>query len=630
MSRKNKDCSLSRRDSVVKIAPLTAAACAAPWNRISRLFDLPSTPVEVAIFSQLNLTPSQCRVAPTTGSHNILDASIDALQSMGGQTILTGEQSAVSLVESLSADPTLYLSEADTRNFCDNPGVGSSPVDKATDARNLQMFVASGGIIVTADANPVVLAAEDLQHPPIATQVRTGAGVLAGITLLGAAAHLLRSSNKQQEKSTHFIQKNIPALLVGAVAALATGYAIGQSNHCTPEEVQAAATEEQLGRVPAIEVELANEVATEGFINTLTGPPPVMDYYEGLVDVRNLQMAYNLWRVIAESVGKGQTGVTIFEKHGNVHGGIEDLFLEGPEVLQEKLRIYMKKIATYGSGSSINIKNMLAEAYVSAGGQNQFDKDTYSGLYMKVQNLWFENVVTLSNYMQFFQETTRVGESSIMTPREVESIKRPPSTRALLFREMKEKMSAEENDTGPLSSIQGMFKSAMMLSLAQDARSEVDLAVATSQLTGKPRQEVVIGQVDLAKTPIIWFDQPMKSAFTREFYTIEGQQIVGCTELYGRVCPIVREFTVSGDEVIGVDKLLFGSDQVAYGNRTYSYSSNKPENVPSDYVMCTSISSQEGHTQTDRIELLPSTYSDAVYWAVDQNDPARINAVNIK
>lgn len=584
---------------------------------------MPNTPTEIAIFKFLNLVPEQCQLSINAGGHNILDQSMDAITSMG-PVILTGEQRPSFLKNDLTIDPESYLDHVDSRNVCTNPGVGSAPIDLSANAQNLQELIRTGNTIVTSDAEDIVLVTEDLQHLPKDTVLkRTGLGV--GVAVLIATLAFVRRnfSNTHEKTSMKTILKYAPLFIFGGGVALATGVLIGQTTNCgLPGETQATET---LGRVPAIEQNVAAEISFENFVNSIKGAPPVMDYYDGLVHVRNLEMAYNLWRVVAESVGKGQTGVKIFEKHGNAHGAIEDLFMEGPEVLSGELIEYMKKVVQVGNSFNRTITDMLTQSYND---NQQLTNDEFQ----KIQDQWFENVSSIANYVRFFQETTKVGDDPILSPREIESMKRPPSARTLMFREMINEINMTEENNGPLSSKKDMFKSALMVAIAKDAELEIELIKAKSNLKGESRQETVIGQIDLQQSTTLWFDQFMKGNFRKEMYTIENQLIVGYVEIYGRTCPIVREFTASQDQVIGVDKVLLGNDQVAVGSKTYSYSTNKPEGLPEDYLGTVDITVNFGKSQTEQVDFVQAKdfAEPNVFWSQDPTDLAKINIIRVK
>ena len=124
----------------------------------------------------------------------------------------------------------------------------------------------------------------------------------------------------------------------------------------------------------------------------------------------------------------------------------------------------------------------------------------------------------------------------------------------------------------------------------------------------------------------------MKGNFRKEMYTIENQLIVGYVEIYGRTCPIVREFTASQDQVIGVDKVLLGNDQVAVGSKTYSYSTNKPEGLPEDYLGTVDITVNFGKSQTEQVDFVQAKdfAEPNVFWSQDPTDLAKINIIRVK
>lgn len=618
---------LSRRDTL-KLGEVAAGALAFPWKGLAEFFKIPNTPTELAIFNFLNLVPEQCQLSINAGDHTILDKSMEALTSMS-PVILTGEQKPSLLAEFLTIDPQSYLGDGDQRNVCVDPGVGSAPIELSTNAKNLQQLIQTGSTIVTSDAEDIALVTEDLQHLPKDTVLkRTGLGIGAAV-LIATLAIVKKNSNTQEKMSMKTILKYAPLFIFGGGVALATGVLLGQTTDCGPSgETQATET---LGRVPAIEQNVADEISFEKFVNNIKGAPPVMDYYDGLVHVRNLEMAYNLWRVVAESVGKGQTGVKIFEKHGNAHGAVEDLFMDGPEVLQGELVEYMKKVVQVGNSFNKTIKAASVQAYIDAGGGNQLDNDKYDKLFSKVQDQWFENVSSIANYVRFFQETIKVGDDQVLSPREIESMRRPPSARTLMFREMINEINLAEDDKGSLSSKKGMLKSALMVAIAKDAELETELIKAKSNLKGEPRQETVIGQIDLQQSTTLWFDQLMKGNFIKEMYTIENQLIVGCVEINGRTCPVVREFTTSQDQVIGVDKVLLGNDKVAVGSKTYSYSTNKPEGLPEDYLGTVDIITNFGKSQTEEVDFVQAKdfAEPNVFWSQDPTDLAKVNLIRI-
>jgi len=211
-------------------------------------------------------------------------------------------------------------------------------------------------------------------------------------------------------------------------------------------------------------------------------------------------------------------------------------------------------------------------------------------------------------------------------------MRRPPSARTLMFREMTNEINIAEADSGPLSSKKDMLKSALMVAIAKDAELETELIKAKSNLKGEPRQETVIGEIDLQQSSTLWFDQFMKGSFKKELYTIENQLIVGCVEINGRTCPVVREFTTSQDQVIGVDKVLLGNDQVAVGNKTYSYSANKPEGLPEDYLGTVDIVANFGKSQTEQVDFVQvKDFTELnVFWSQDPTDLAKVNIIRVK
>ena len=612
---------VTRRD-FIKLTETAAGALAFPWKGLAEFFKISNTPTELALFNFLNLVPEQCQLSINAGDHTILDKSMEALTSMG-PVILTGEQKPSLLAEFLTIDPQSYLGDGDQRNVCVDPGVGSAPIELSTNAKNLQQLIQTGSTIVTSDAEDIALVTEDLQHLPKDTVLkRTGLGIGAAV-LIATLAIVKKNANTQEKMSMKTILKYAPLFIFGGGVALATGVLLGQTTDCGPSgETQATET---LGRVPAIEQNVADEINFEKFVNSIKGAPPVMDYYDGLVHVRNLEMAYNLWRVVAESVGKGQTGVKIFEKHGNAHGAVEDLFMEGPEALQGELVEYMKKVVQVGNSFNRTITDMIAQSYTG-------DQQLTSSEFQKIQDQWFENVSSIANYVRFFQETTKVGNDPVLSSREIESMRRPPSARTLMFREMTNEINIAEADSGPLSSKKDMLKSALMVAIAKDAELETELIKAKSNLKGEPRQETVIGEIDLQQSSTLWFDQFMKGSFKKELYTIENQLIVGCVEINGRTCPVVREFTTSQDQVIGVDKVLLGNDQVAVGNKTYSYSANKPEGLPEDYLGTVDIVANFGKSQTEQVDFVQvKDFTELnVFWSQDPTDLAKVNLIRVK
>ena len=612
---------VTRRD-FIKLTETAAGALAFPWKGLAEFFKISNTPTELALFNFLNLVPEQCQLSINAGDHTILDKSMEALTSMG-PVILTGEQKPSLLAEFLTIDPQSYLGDGDQRNVCVDPGVGSAPIELSTNAKNLQQLIQTGSTIVTSDAEDIALVTEDLQHLPKDTVLkRTGLGIGAAV-LIATLAIVKKNANTQEKMSMKTILKYAPLFIFGGGVALATGVLLGQTTDCGPSgETQATET---LGRVPAIEQNVADEINFEKFVNSIKGAPPVMDYYDGLVHVRNLEMAYNLWRVVAESVGKGQTGVKIFEKHGNAHGAVEDLFMEGPEALQGELVEYMKKVVQVGNSFNRTITDMIAQSYTG-------DQQLTSSEFQKIQDQWFENVSSIANYVRFFQETTKVGNDPVLSSREIESMRRPPSARTLMFREMTNEINIAEADSGPLSSKKDMLKSALMVAIAKDAELETELIKAKSNLKGEPRQETVIGEIDLQQSSTLWFDQFMKGSFKKELYTIENQLIVGCVEINGRTCPVVREFTTSQDQVIGVDKVLLGNDQVAVGNKTYSYSANKPEGLPEDYLGTVDIVANFGKSQTEQVDFVQvKDFTELnVFWSQDPTDLAKVNIIRVK
>jgi len=610
------------RRNFLKLGAASAVVLAFPRGKLAEFFKLPSSPTEVALVKFLNLFPEQCQLSINAGDHTILDQSMEALTSMG-PVILTGEQKPSLLSEFLTIDPQSYLGDGDQRNVCVDPGVGSAPIELSTNAKNLQQLIQTGNTIVTSDAEAIALFTEDLQHLPKDTVLkRTGLGIGA-VVLITTLALVKKNANTQEKMSMKTILKYAPLFIFGGGVALATGVLLGQTTDCGPSgETQAT---EELGRVPAIEQNVAREIDFEKFINSIKGAPPVMDYYEGLVHVRNLEMAYNLWRVVAESVGKGQTGVKIFEKHGNAHGAVEDLFMEGPEALQVELIEYTKKVVQVGNSFNGIIIDMIAQSYT--GDQQLTNKE-----FQKIQDQWFANVSSIANYVRFFQETTKVGDDPVLSPREIESMKRPPSARTLMFREMINEINMAEADSGPLSSKKDMLKSALMVAIAKDAELETELIKAKSNLKGELRQETVIGEIDLQQSSTLWFDQFIKGSFKKELYTVENQLIVGCVEINGRTCPVVREFATSQDQVIGVDKVLLGNDQVALGSKTYSYLANKPEGLPEDYLGTVDIAVNFGKSQTEQVDFVAAKdfAEPNVFWSQDPTDMAKVNIIRVK
>lgn len=612
---------LSRRD-FIKLSEVVTGTLAFRLKSLAEYFKIPNTPTEIAIFNFLNLVPEQCQLSINAGDHTILDKSMEALTSMG-PVILTGEQRPSLVAEFLTTDPQSYLGDGDQRNVCVDPGVGSAPIELLTNAKNLQQLIQTGNTIVTSDAEDIVLVTEDLQHLPKDTVLKgTGLGIGAAV-LIATLALVKKNANTQEKMNMKTILKYAPLFIFGGGVALATGVLLGQTTDCDPsDETQATET---LGRVPAIEKNVAGEIDFEKFVNSIKGAPPVMDYYDGLVHVRNLEMAYNLWRVVAESVGKGQTGVKIFEKHGNAHGAVEDLFMAGPEALQGELVEYMKKVVQVGNSFNGAIIDMIGQSYTG-------DQQLTNNEFQKIQDQWFANVSTIANYVRFFQETTKVGDDPVLSPREIESMKRPPSARTLMFREMINEIDITKEDSGPLSSKKDMLKSALMVAIAKDAELETKLTIAKSNLKGELRQETVIGEIDLQQSTTLWFDQFMKGSFKKELYTIENQLIVGCVEINGRTCPVVREFTASQDQVIGVDKVLLGNDKVAVGSKTFLYSTNKPEGLPEDYLGTVDIVVNFGKSQTEQVDFVTAKdFSEPnVFWSQDTTDKAKVNIIRVK
>jgi hypothetical protein len=595
------------------------------WNTLAFLVPrplidfsrIPNTPTELAIWRFLNLTPEQCQLSINVGDHAILDQSMKVI-AMEGPVILTGEQRPSVLTEFLTIDPQNYLDDSDTRNVCVNPGVGSAPVNRFVNATNLQQLVQTGVTIVTTDAEDSVLG--DLQHLPkntILQRIGLGVGLVALLALVKR-----NLSNNKEKMSMKTALKYAPVFIFAGGIGLVVGILGEQMINCG-QSGETKATE-TLGRVPVIEQQLLEEVNFEQFIDGIKGRPQVMDYYEGLVNVRNLEMAYHLWRVVAESVGKDQMGVKIFAKHGNVHGAVGDLFMRGPDALQKELTKYIKKVVQVGNTFHQIIIDTITQKYIS-------DKELAFIEFQEIQDTWFKYVFSIADYIRFFQETSKVGDNPVLSLREIESVRRPPSARTLMFREVIDAINLADEDKGVLSSKKDMFKSALMVALAKDAQLEIELIKAKSNLKGELRLETVMKPINLQQTRILWFDQFMKGSFEKEFYTIEDQLIVGCVEINGRICPVVREFTVIQDQIIGVDKVLLNNDQVAIG-RTYRYLTNKPDGLPKDYLGTVDIAINAQKTKTKQVSFVQAQdfAEPNVYWLQDQIDLAKIDIIKLQ
>ena len=524
-------------------------------------------------------------------------------------TILTGEQSNNSLLTELQANPDELRQQKDTRNICTDPGVGSDPRKLAISATNKQKLTTENLKKITKNTFDVGVALSIL-----------------GTALITSQEILKKSKTTKDNKLNKLnVLKLAPAYIFTLGSAIYAGTQLHSVIDCKPE--QTTEVIEISGRNPAVEKQVENEIKFEEFINTFD-KVPVMGYQKGLIHVRNLEMAYHLWRVIAENTPTGApTRTNILATYGNAHGKTNDLFLKGPQYLQNELLTYMRRITQVGVTYNQIIKDELSKKYLP-------DKNLSQEELKPIDEQWYSNVDSLTNYIRFFQETTTVGDSPLYDNTELATSTRPPSARTLMFREIIAEISKDDKNNGPYSSKSDFLKSALMVALAKDASIESQLNQTRANLQNVPRTEKLYAEINLESQPVLWFNQYLKNDFNKNFTTVDKQLLVGCVEIYGRMCPIVREFTSQEDKIIGIDKILLGNDYVGISKKRYIYSLNKPNELPEIIKVAVIAPNKAGKTDmefflnSDKEKLSEPTELGTIYWNNEiNNDPSQTNVV---
>jgi len=613
-----------QRDLLKVDTAILGSAFAAPLlYKAFEFFGFPSSPMETVIFEKFNLTPNQVEVKVKTGSHVLVTEAMKEIEIMRA-TIVTGEFSSYRTNYHLSADPSELEKKPDTRDYCRQAGIGASPKETADHARNLQSLIKNGTSIVTLDADTDILA--EIQHPQKSYYLNrlveiSSIGALTSAGVIIALESLKKKPKKKSNINNVKKYASIFVLLGGTVAStLLLSQSKKNSKDCAAPAGENSANIETLGRNMAVEKAEGAEIEFEKYLN-LVNKLPVMGYNEGLVKVRNLEMAYHLWRLIALSVGKDQDGIKIYSHHGSSHGEIEDLTLQGPEALQNQLLTYIRRVGNLGNYLNDQSIEVAAQEYAANG---QLKNSTYANLY--------DSITELAKYINFFQEVNNIGNGSSPTLRETEVPYNliPPSAKTLMFRNIIENIEKIGSEKDVVYTKGGFLKTALMTSLAYTSSLESKLNKSKNELIGKAKEEKIVGQLDFDRERVLWFDQYMAVNLKPDSFLIDGRLMVGCMEVNGRICPIVREFGLENEKIIAEEKLLLGPEEILVGLNKRIYDKASPANLP-NHTTGVSLSSGFGKLATTDLDFFQKgNYpSENTYWYQGE-DPAKFRILTLK